>query len=103
MDKKQKHLKRFLAFVLSVAMTVVYMPSSLMAYADAGDGQPTQVTEEQQPETAASDDVSKADQPDADQADDGSSSDNGQEASGGKTNDASSSKTNDASSDKVNH
>ena len=45
MDNKQKHQKRFLAFALSVAMTVVFIPSGLMAYADAGEGQPDETAE----------------------------------------------------------
>ena len=53
MDKKHKYLKRFLAFVLSAAMVVTYMPTSLIAYAgEADDGQPAAtetVVDQQQP------------------------------------------------------
>lgn len=38
-DNKNKYLKRFLAFVLSAAMVVTYMPTSLLAYAAAEDNQ----------------------------------------------------------------
>ena len=53
MDNKHKYLKRFLAFVLSAAMVVTYMPTSLIAYAaEADDGQPAAtetVVDQQQP------------------------------------------------------
>ena len=39
-DNKNKYLKRFLAFVLSAAMVVTYMPTSLLAYAAAEDAEP---------------------------------------------------------------
>lgn len=39
-DNKDKYLKRFLAFVLSAAMVVTYMPTSLLAYAAAEDAEP---------------------------------------------------------------
>ena len=41
MDKKHKYLKRFLAFVLSAAMVVTYMPTSLIAYAGEADDSQT--------------------------------------------------------------
>ena len=51
MDNKHKYLKRFLAFVLSAAMVVTYMPASLIAYAGTDDGQPaaTETVDQQQP------------------------------------------------------
>ena len=48
MDNKHKYLKRFLAFILSAAMVLTYMPMSMLAYAEGEDGQP--VAAEEQPE-----------------------------------------------------